>query len=210
MELGARRARPDGPWPPTSPLPIYAVIDPTDTSNEVHDWVAPVDITACADDYPVVAGGDGSTGGDYNSVCPTTNNEAWFLQQFDGAAARQTNLTVRQADLVPTADGKSISVTVHASADTGRVNLNVYACRPTSTTCSPATSTKPLNSSPIVIGAIPRGGSATKTFALSLPTGQWIIYAQVSAVDNWEPPGGGPFDRVGSLRDNQARVLIAR
>ena len=195
---------------PTSPLPIYAVIDPANQVAEVHDWSTPVEVDACAADYPTVPGGSDLSDADYNSICPTTNNEAWFLQQFDGTPAPRTNLSVRAGDLEQTADGKSLRVTVHASADTQRVDVQIYACAASAIGCTPATVTKGLLSAPVRIGSIPKRGSVTKKLPLDLPKGRWVVWAQVRAVDNWEPPGGGPFDLQGWLRDNQASITITR
>ena len=198
---------------PSSPLPIYAIIDPQNRiAPEVHDWTAPIDVNTCRNTFPVA---DSPTtfhawNDDTNpvSLCPTSDNEGWNTQQFGGDIRPTTNLSVTDpGDLTFGPGNSSAILRVHASAQTGRVEVRFFACQGF-VRCLPQTSTQFGAST--TIAQIPAFGSATKTVPLSLGPGKWTVSAQVISRDNWEAPGGGPYNRAGFLNDNQtsARVTV--
>ena len=187
---------------PTEPLPIYAIIDPgNQLKTEVHDFTAPVEVRECAANYPFIP-----TDEPFNSSCPTTDNEGWFLQGFDGARQGITDISVAQPNDLRLNGNGTVSVTVHAAADTGRVQVRLFRCPSGVPTCLPQTNAVPLGVQ--TIGAIPAGGQGTSTFSPGLTTGAWTLWAQVVSVDNWEPVGGGPFDVTGALRNNQVAQIV--
>ncbi|HXJ65503.1 MAG TPA: hypothetical protein VNN79_17245 [Actinomycetota bacterium] len=197
---------------PTSPLAIYAVIDPQNRiAPEIHDWTAPIDVNVCRNTFPIADtptnfyAANSTPDDPLPSFCPTSDNEGWNTQQFGGDIRPTTNLTVGPGDLTLAPDGSSASVRVHASAQTGRVEVRFFVCRG-AVTCLPQTSTQFGGSTTIAqIGA---GGSATKTVPLSLGPGTWTVSTQVISRDNWEAPGGGPYNRAGFLNDNQTSTQV--
>jgi hypothetical protein len=182
----------------SDPLPIYAIIDPGNRLKpEVHDLVAPVEIRDSIADYP-------TEDTDFNSLCPTGDNEAWFLQRFSGSPRTSTDLRLTTEDVSATGPG-AVKVNVHASKKTGRVEVRLFSCSPTTPSCLPQTNAAPLDTKGI--GGIAAGGTQTVTFT-GLSAGTRTLWVQVVPLDNWEPPGGGPYDRTGSLVDNQVKTTL--
>jgi hypothetical protein len=199
---------------PTDPLPIYAIIDPTNkVTPEVHDFTVPVEVDDCTNTYPTTdpAG--------FNSLCPTTDNEGWFTQGFGGNTAGPVDLSIQGVTVNP--DG-SIQVAVHgcglaggACDSPGRVQVRLYKCALGSATppppCFAQTQTldQPLTTS---TRTIPAGfwtnGAASVRFPNPGSGQAWTLVAQAVPIDGFEAPGGGPFDAAGSLSDNQAQVTV--
>jgi hypothetical protein len=92
---------------------------------------------------------------------------------------------------------------------TGRVQVRLFKCAGESAACVPQIQTLagPLSSSTRTIGGFGPSGVASVRFP-SPGVGQWTLVAQAVPMDQFEPPGGGPFDEPGSLANNQARVVI--
>jgi hypothetical protein len=188
----------EGHGTPADPLPIYAIIDPANgVSPEVHDFTAPVEVHDCTDTYP-------TTDNEYNSLCQTTDNEAWFTQGFDGATAAPTDALINSNDVTVNSDG-SVQVAVHAPPGTGRVQVRLYRCPSSSSECVPQTIGTLLGTRTILgFGA---GGVASVRFAKP-GSGQQTLWAQVVPIDQFEVPGGGPFDASGTLDNNQVRTVL--
>jgi hypothetical protein len=194
---------------PTDPLPIYAIIDPTNqVTPEVHDFTVPVEVDDCTNTYPTIDN-------EFNSLCPTTDNEGWFTQGFAGTPATPIEVSLQPGGVTVNPDG-SIQVAVHGCATvggtcqptTGRVQVRLYKCAGATTSCIPQTHTLgPSASSTRTILGFGPSGVASVRFP-NPGSGQWTLVAQAVPIDQFEPPGGGPFDAAGSLADNQAQVVV--
>ncbi len=198
---------------PVRPVPVYAVIDPLDRVQEVHDWTAPVDVRACQPLYRTEGGervpNYPISGEDYSSPCPTANNEGWFTQRFGEVStlstplAPGTDLSVQPFSVRSVTGGQRVSVPVRASQAAGRVEVRLFTCvgnRP----CSPAAAARYESK---FIGSIPAGESRTVTFPTTLARGTYTVVAQAVPIGNFENPGGGPFDQTGQLGNNVRRVV---
>jgi len=193
---------------PTDPLPIYVIVDPGNRLvNEVHDLTEPIEVRDCAEDYPTIAN-------DWNSVCPTTNNEGYFLQRFDGPLAGSVDLSVTTPGDVAYANGQ-LSVTVRsqplggAAPNSGPVDVNVYRCPVANPDCFPQTDGVPLYAlgTQQIAGLTP-GGAVTLAPPVGTLTPGTVLWVQVVPRAAWEQPGGGPFDRTGDLTDNVVRYVV--
>jgi hypothetical protein len=164
----------------------------------VHDFTAPVEVHRCTATYPTIAN-------EYNSECPTTDNEAWFTQGFDGATTTSTNLDVTRAGDVKLNADRTVQVTVHAPNGTGRAQVRLYACQTGGSTCVPQTLAS-LRGTRTILGFGSSGVASVRFPALS--AGKWTLWAQAVPVDQFEVPGGGPFDAAGSLANNQVKAVV--
>jgi hypothetical protein len=113
-------------------------------------------------------------------------------------------VAVTPSDITVNPDG-SVQVAVHAPPGTGRVQVRLYRCSAAGATCVPQTLGAPLGTRTILgFGA---GGAASVRFAKP-GSGQQTLWAQVLPIDQFEVPGGGPFDAAGSLTNNQAQATL--
>jgi hypothetical protein len=201
---------------PVRPLPIYAVIDPQNRVQEVHDWTRPIDVRACKPLYRTVGGEQVAnypiSGEDYQSACPTSNNEGWFTQRFGEVStlstplAPSTDLSVQPLVVRQIAPGRqSVTVPVRSTQQASKVEVRLLTCTG-NTTCSPAAArSAPRKATIPSIGA---GRTATTTFSLTLPKGTFTLAAQAVPINNFEEPGGGPFDQSGQLGNNLRRQVV--
>ncbi len=184
---------------PADPLPIYAIVDAANkVTPEVHDFTAPVEVHRCTATYPTIAN-------EYNSECPTTDNEAWFTQGFAGSTQLPTDLNVTRPGDVQLNSDNSVQVTVHAPPGTGRVQVRLYACTTGGTTCVPQTLAS-LRGTRTILDIGPSGSASVRFPALT--PGTWKTWVQVVPIDRFEVPGGGPFDEAGTLANNQVRTVL--
>lgn len=200
-----------------APLPIYAVI--RTTMPEVHPWSAPISLADCDATYPNLAGAipeyrePGGTA-KRPSLCPTTNNQAYFPIRFGGKPAQPTDLSVFSSGVVVSKDGRSASIKVKSSsAITGkRAIIRIWAC-PTTSTCLPQTLPIPKNASAAtgwgktVSLTIGKGGTQTITMPLNT-SGAKKITVQVIPLDVWERPGGPALNQPGQLGNNQVTKVV--
>lgn len=200
-----------------APLPIYAVI--RTTMPEVHPWTAPISLADCDATYPNLAGAipeyrvPGSSE-KRPSLCPTTNNQAYFPIRFGGKPAQPTDLSVFSSGVTVAADGRSASIKVKSSAAISgkKAIVRIWAC-PTTSTCLPQTLPIPKNASAAtgwgktVSLTIGKGGTQTITMPL-VSTGTKKISVQIIPLDVWERPGGPALNQPGQLGNNQVTKIV--
>lgn len=200
-----------------APLPIYAVI--RTTLPEVHPWKAPISLADCDATYPNLAGAipeyrvPGSSE-KRPSLCPTTNNQAYFPIRFGGKPAQPTDLSVFSSGVVVSPDGRSASIKIKSSSAISgkRAIVRIWAC-PTTSTCLPQTLPIPKNASAAtgwgktVSLTIAKGGTQTITMPL-VSSGTKKISVQVIPLDVWERPGGPALNQPGQLGNNQVTKTV--
>lgn len=184
-------------------FPIYAVIDPMNAVAEIHDWREPVNLQDCYDTYPYLLPPAFNKYDIPESLCPTTNNEGYYLPGFSGQNSAAADLYIPRDGLSVSRDGSTVTVDVGARSRAARAEVRIWACRPSSN-CAPFQADKP-RATKIVTDMPSRGTQAVKITA-KLGTGKWTIWAQIVPFSNYELPGGGPTGKAGNLRDNVSKV----
>ncbi|MCZ3389098.1 MAG: hypothetical protein LH645_08245 [Actinomycetia bacterium] len=139
---------------------------------------------------------------EFQSSCPTTNNEGYFLTpriKGNRGGVERTDLSVRPDGIHVTKDGRAVTVDVRSSQTVydAKIAVQVWVCGSQAQSCTPQlAATRPYQATPSV--TISAGTTTRVKVPLTntkLTPGSYRISTQVIPVSVWErPPGPGLYD----------------
>ena len=153
---------------------------------------------------------------EFQSTCPTSNNEAYFLTPRvtgNRGAVSRTDLSIASSSIKVARDGRGVVAKVASTDNVVDVDvmLRAWVCATPTEVCSPTTADPNQGYEDLRTLTIPAGGTVKVKLPVtgSLGAGKYRVAFQVLPLSVWERPAGpGVVGAANGQYDNNAAMRL--